>query len=659
MSLFDYDEAFSRNIGWVTQSEQALLRSKRVAIAGMGGVGGVHLLTMSRLGIGAFNLSDFDRFDVANFNRQAGAMMSTLGKPKVEVLRDMACDINPQLDIRLFPEGIDDHNLDSFLEGVDLYIDSLDFFAFEARKKMFKACAAKGIPAITAAPLGMGTAFLAFLPGSMTFEEYFRMEGHDDFEQGLRFLMGLAPARLHMRYLVDPSRIRLDLKKGPSTIMACQLCSGVAATQALKILLNRGEVVTAPYGLHFDAYANTLVRTYIPWGNNNPMQRLKLAIGRKMLGKQLTQITKATQTEQPLRVIEKILDLARWAPSGDNTQVWRFEIVDDQHVVIHGADTRDHVVYDVDGRPSQISIGALIENIHIAAAHFGLGVSYQRRGHASNETEPTFDVRFTPDTNIKPNKLYDFIQLRTVQRRPLQTRPLTAQEKQLLKQAVGDQFNITWLEGRSTRWEMAKLLFQNAKIRLTMPEAYHVHKAIIEWDAQFSEDRLPDQAVGLDPVGLKLMRWAMQSWSRVKFLNTYLAGTWLPRIQLDLIPGLACGAHFVLTAQQEPKTVDDYIEAGRALQRFWLTATQLGLQLQPEMTPLIFSWYVQQDKRFSTEASLWSQAQRLRQRFITLISEQTLRQAVFVGRIGAGPVAIARSTRLPLAKLIYQPPKSS
>jgi len=74
MNIFDYKVAFSRNIGWVTEAEQSRLRSKRIAIAGMGGVGGGHLLTLTRLGVGAFNIADFDAFELANFNRQAGAM---------------------------------------------------------------------------------------------------------------------------------------------------------------------------------------------------------------------------------------------------------------------------------------------------------------------------------------------------------------------------------------------------------------------------------------------------------------------------------------------------------------------------------------------------------------------------------------------------------
>jgi hypothetical protein len=83
---FRYEQAFSRNIGWVTPDEQAILRTKRVAIAGGGGVGGVHLLTLVRLGISKFHIADFDTFDLPNFNRQVGANMSTLGEPKADVL---------------------------------------------------------------------------------------------------------------------------------------------------------------------------------------------------------------------------------------------------------------------------------------------------------------------------------------------------------------------------------------------------------------------------------------------------------------------------------------------------------------------------------------------------------------------------------------------
>lgn len=281
--LFRYDEAFARNIGWVTEAEQAALRGKRIAIAGVGGVGGVHLLSLARLGIGAFHVAEMDTFDLVNFNRQAGAMMSTLGRPKVEVMVEMARQINPELDIKVFGEGVHAGNLDAFLDGVDLYVDGLDFFAFQARRDTFYACHAKGVPAVTAAPLGMGTAVLSFLPGRMSFEEYFRLEGCDEDEMAVRFLLGLSPAMLQRGYVVDPSRVDFAARRGPSTIAACQLCAGVTATEALKILLGRGEVLCAPWGYQFDAYRNRYIKTWRPWGNRNPVQQIGLFVARRQL----------------------------------------------------------------------------------------------------------------------------------------------------------------------------------------------------------------------------------------------------------------------------------------------------------------------------------------------------------------------------------------
>lgn len=283
---FDRSEAFQRTLGWVTEEELATLADKRIAIAGMGGVGGIHLLTLTRLGIGAFNIADFDSFELHNFNRQAGATMTTIGRPKVEVMAERAKEINPELSVHSFPDGVSDANLDDFLADVDLYVDALDYFAFDTRRAVFAACAEAGIPAITAAPLGMGTALLCFLPGGMSFEDYFQLKGHSEAEQGLRFLLGLSPAMLQLGYLVDPSRVDLAKGRGPSTPMACELCAGTAATEALKILLGRGRVRAAPRGLHFDAYKGRLARTWRPGGNKNPMQKAMLALARRRLAKE-------------------------------------------------------------------------------------------------------------------------------------------------------------------------------------------------------------------------------------------------------------------------------------------------------------------------------------------------------------------------------------
>jgi hypothetical protein len=69
--------------------------------------------------------------------------------------------------------------------------------------------------------------------------------------------------------------------------MACQLCAGVAGTQALKILLGRGAVITAPRGFQYDAYRDKLVHTWRPGGHRNPLTQLALAIGKRVFAKAL------------------------------------------------------------------------------------------------------------------------------------------------------------------------------------------------------------------------------------------------------------------------------------------------------------------------------------------------------------------------------------
>jgi hypothetical protein len=69
---------------------------------------------------------------------------------------------------------------------------------------------------------------------------------------------------------VDPSTGR-----GPSAALACQLCSGVAAAEVVKILLRRSPVSPAPCYCQFDAYRQVFRKGRLRWGNRHPLQRLK------------------------------------------------------------------------------------------------------------------------------------------------------------------------------------------------------------------------------------------------------------------------------------------------------------------------------------------------------------------------------------------------
>jgi hypothetical protein len=319
--------------------------------------------------------------------------------------------------------------------------------------------------------------------------------------------------------------------------------------------------------------------------------------------------------------------------------------------VIHGSDTRTHCVYDLRGHASQLALGALLETIHIAASQYGMRTEYRLRPEQP-ETNPKLDIEFTESPEITPDPLLPYVRQRTTRRRPFSTRRLTDAERTAMEAAAGEGFHVLWLADFPQRLRMARLLSRNGHLRLTLPEAYETHKSIIDWEHEFSEDRIPSTAVGLDPMARQLMRWALASQSRVNFLNRYAAGTLTPCLELDFIPAMACAAHFILFADSPARSIEDFMRAGRAVQRFWLTATSLGLQFQPEMTPLIFSSYIRDDVKFTDNAASHRLARKLAERLGAIAAPGDIASAVFMGRVGAGPAPKSRSVRLPLEKLL-------
>lgn len=285
MTAFNCERAFSRNLGVVTEEEARCLRGATVAIAGMGGVGGDYLVSLVRAGVGGFHLAEFDTFELANFNRQYGANMNSLGRPKLEVMVEAALAINPELSIRTFAGGVGPDNVEAFLTGVDLVVDGVDVFAVEVHPLLVKAATARGLATIAAVPLGLGAGVLAFGPGGMGYDAYFGIEpGMGEEERIIQFALGFAPEMYHLKYL-DPRSINLKARKGPSSVAGCKLCSGFITTQALMALLHPEELKLVPWYTYLDARLGRFRHRRLWMGNRNPVQRLKSLIARRRLAR--------------------------------------------------------------------------------------------------------------------------------------------------------------------------------------------------------------------------------------------------------------------------------------------------------------------------------------------------------------------------------------
>ena len=146
-------EEHTRTAALLTEAGLARLMAARVAVFGIGGVGGHLAEALARAGVGHLTLVDRDTVSLSNINRQAVALHSTVGRPKVEVMADRIRDINPTCEIAAhevfyLPETADAFDLSAF----DFVADCVDTVA--AKVELAVRCEAAGVPLIAAMGAG-------------------------------------------------------------------------------------------------------------------------------------------------------------------------------------------------------------------------------------------------------------------------------------------------------------------------------------------------------------------------------------------------------------------------------------------------------------------------------------------------------------------------
>lgn len=146
-------EEFSRTAMVLGSDAVEKLKSAHVAVFGVGGVGGALCEALARAGVGSIDLFDNDSVSLSNINRQIIALHSTVGRPKVEVMRERILDINPACNVTVhqvfyLPENADDFPLSDY----DYIADAID--TVSAKLELAVRAKAAGVPLI--ASMGTG-----------------------------------------------------------------------------------------------------------------------------------------------------------------------------------------------------------------------------------------------------------------------------------------------------------------------------------------------------------------------------------------------------------------------------------------------------------------------------------------------------------------------
>ncbi|MGE5364315.1 MAG: ThiF family adenylyltransferase [Bacteroidota bacterium] len=129
------------------------LQYANILVMGLGGVGSYAAEQICRAGVGKMTIVDGDRVEPSNRNRQLPALISTIGKPKAEVVSQRLMDINPALELNVVNRYIEDTEMESFVDnGYDYVIDAID--TLSPKVNLIYNCVKKGVPVVSSMGAG-------------------------------------------------------------------------------------------------------------------------------------------------------------------------------------------------------------------------------------------------------------------------------------------------------------------------------------------------------------------------------------------------------------------------------------------------------------------------------------------------------------------------
>ena len=170
---------------------QLKLKSSRVLVAGLGGLGSQLSAQLASMGVGHLRLVDKDIVEVSNLQRQHLYSVEVIGYPKVEAAEMRLGKMNPYIELEPIPMSINELTVDRLLDGVDLVVDGLDRMA--PRYALNRACIRKGIPYIYGAAITHIGSVTTIIPGKTACLECFQ-GGVDDENVPTCATVGVTPS---------------------------------------------------------------------------------------------------------------------------------------------------------------------------------------------------------------------------------------------------------------------------------------------------------------------------------------------------------------------------------------------------------------------------------------------------------------------------------
>jgi molybdopterin/thiamine biosynthesis adenylyltransferase/nitroreductase len=635
-----------RNRYKITPEEQRKLAGARIGILGLS-VGNAAALTFALEGVGTtFKLADFDHLSLSNLNRlRAG--MHEIGISKTTIAAREMFELDPYLDISVFPEGLRDDNIDAFLlEGgqLDLLVEECD--------DLFMKLAVRERARALRMPVIMDTSDRGMLD-----VERFDLEPERPILHGL---IGDLDVQ-HLRGLPTKDKVPIVLaildRKRMGTRMAAslpevdetisswpQLASGVALGGAItcdvarRILL--GDMRTSGrFYVDVEEAARDGAGLFAVASPSPPAREVAPEA-----------LQPAVMPPRPARAAELSRAAIRWivahaalAPSAHNAQPWLFVYRDGELECRH--DRRHELpTLDFEHGATWLAFGAALENLEIAARALGFAVA-ARAFPSAADPELVCSVRFRAVASAadEPPELA-LIPLRVTNRRYGTRAALEKPIADALAEAAASRgATLTLVDDPAGLDELAALM--GACDRLSSLSQAIFHEVMPGY--RFTRAEVEAHRDGLDVATMELSEpdragfELLSDWKIMDALGRLGGGRALEATARKAVAG-ACAVGLLSVAEHTPEA---YLRGGRALQRLWLASTARGLALQPWTgLPYLFARLLRGDGQ-GLSGREQRELQSLRARYVRVLPSAEGRCELMLFKLTHAAPPSARSLR--------------
>ena len=349
----------------------------------------------------------------------------------------------------------------------------------------------------------------------------------------------------------------------------------------------------------------------------------------------------------PPEALRRVVEAGSLAPSGDNLQPW-IVAHDGEGIRVTVDPSRDRSLYNFQLRPSLIALGAMVENMVIAARHAGFEARVALEPGA-DERLRSASLSFEPAEG-PPDELFDWIPRRCTNRRPYARSAIPAASLAALRDlAATDSAELRFVERRADMRTVAAAASLNDRLLFEVRALHDGFYETIRWtpeEAERSRDGLFIKTLELGPI-LPSFK-ASRSWGVVRAMNLLGMSRMAPLHSRQTF--MRSGAFGFL--QVDGLSPETFFSGGRTLQRIWLKATALGLGFQPMAGMLYLLWYPRSGgaSPFTPgQERLLAKAEALLARVLPL---REGRAAIMLFRIGRAPAPSATALRRPLIPLM-------